>query len=145
MYKEAGCNIQLSESKKKKHEEDCPFKGRFEALEKLRCSINSVTLNDDSSEESNECYQDPDQIVECRFRKYGCMVKMPFRRKSIHEEKCNYLKCESDDEEETFEDPEQQMDCKWTEYGCRVRPKLYRKEIHEEKCNYKPVGCSFKG
>ena len=119
----------------KTHRDDCPYKGRFEAMEEMQSAMEKATLQEEES------YEDPDAIVECRFRNRGCMVKMPFRRKRIHEEKCNY---HTSDDEEEIEDPEQQVDCKWAENGCRVRPKLYRKEIHEEKCNYKKEDCSFK-
>lgn len=135
-YKSAGCNIKIPEWKIKAHEDDCPYKGRFEAMEEIRSAMENTKL-----QEEEPC--DPDAIVECKFRKEGCMVKMPFRRKEIHEEKCNFHTSDDEEEEEPYQDPEEQVDCKWAQYGCKVRPKFYRKETHEEKCNYKMENCSF--
>lgn len=122
-YQEAGCNIQLPISKLVTHESDCSYKGRFEEMENLRSSMGDVSLN-----------RDPNEIVDCKYRNLGCMVRMPYHRKRQHEEKCNHR---DDDEYEVYHDPDELVDCRFRDRGCMVRMPFKRKEIHEEKCNHR--------
>lgn len=137
-YAELGCNVMMPPWRQPIHEPLCIFKERFEAQDQ------------DQEEEAEDPAddEDPDEMVECKLKVYGCLVKMPRRRKIIHEEKCNYNKYYKEEDfnvEESEEeiDPDSQVDCRWAEQGCRIRPKFHRKEIHEDKCNYKMEPCSF--
>lgn len=99
----------------------------------------------------NDYGGDPEELVQCRFKRYGCMVSMPRRRKHTHEQKCNYKSSEGEVDDGFFPypnraelDPEEKLECRWVEYGCRVRPKRCRKAIHEDKCNYRMEECMYK-
>ncbi|XP_015596341.1 uncharacterized protein LOC107268257 [Cephus cinctus] len=152
-YQPAGCNVRMPSWRRRIHEEVCTYKERFEALQGLDEPSNWLLPDPDNVTFENG--EDPEELTECKFRIYGCLVKMPLRRKLIHELKCNYSKYysaedfpdeagEEEEQEETDEDPEQQVDCKWAELGCKIRPKLYRAEIHAEKCNYRLEDCAYK-
>ncbi|KAL2742372.1 uncharacterized protein V1477_010001 [Vespula maculifrons] len=146
-----GCKVKIPFWRKTIHENVCNYKEKFLAMNDVIESIGCVTIVDD-----------PEELIDCRYRNIGCMVRMPRRKKYTHEQKCNY-RVDDDDyprrhnrqwEEPDIDfhgsypdiefDPEEQVDCKWYEYGCRVRPKRYRKSIHEEKCNYKMAECTYK-
>ncbi|XP_048515149.1 uncharacterized protein LOC125501956 [Athalia rosae] len=148
-HRVVGCNVAMPPWRKAIHEASCVYKERFEVVER------GEDTSDDSYDGGDE--DDPEEMVECKLKIYGCSVKMPRRRKIVHEEKCNYNKCyreedfeiaaedEAPEDKMTPEDgdPESPTDCRWAEYGCRVRPKAFRKETHEEKCNYKMEECRF--
>lgn len=138
-----GCKVRMPAWRRTIHEGVCNYKEKFLAMNDVIESIGCVTITEDS--------YDQNELVECKYRRYGCMVRMPRRRKYVHEEKCNYSQYSGDGdyEEPTWcpsdseLDPEEQTDCRWAEYGCRVRPKRHRKSTHEEKCNYRMESCSF--
>ncbi|XP_017761674.1 PREDICTED: uncharacterized protein LOC108551852 [Eufriesea mexicana] len=101
----------------------------------------------------NEHHGRPEELVECKYRKYGCMVNMPRRRKLLHQEQCNYrkyahsdsdLSTNSDLSTDNEYDPQNCVACKWTQYGCRVRPKINRLKSHEMNCNYRMEECAYK-
>ncbi|XP_076618918.1 uncharacterized protein LOC143340621 [Colletes latitarsis] len=135
-----GCKVKTSPWRISIHEDHCHYKLRYELMNDITESLDHVSIVTDGDD------GDPEELVECKFRKYGCMVNMPRRRKQIHQEKCNYGKYHQEDEssEESEYDPDEQVTCKWAEHGCRVRPKRCRAETHEEKCNYRMEECSFK-
>lgn len=144
-YAAMGCRVRTVPWRRSIHENFCAYKDRFQAMSELSEGLVSTTLSDD------DYGGDPEELVQCKFKRYGCMVRMPRRRKSMHEQKCNYRDCHGETEEDEFEhihepelDPEEQVDCRWSENGCRVRPKRHRKQIHEDKCNYRMEECAFK-
>jgi hypothetical protein len=123
------------------HEKFCNYRDKFESVNAIGDALASTTIDDYGG--------DPEELMQCKFQRYGCMVSMPRRRKYIHEQKCNYKSHLADDEffpypSEPELDPEEQVECKWSEYGCRVRPKRYRKQIHEDKCNYRIMQCTYR-
>ncbi|XP_034940684.1 uncharacterized protein [Chelonus insularis] len=140
-YSVVGCNVRLPEWRKLVHEEICIYKDRLEALESVQHNLGSLSFDD----------VDPEEKVECKFYRYGCMVKMPRRRKHLHEQKCNYQKhYREEDFGETIShnteyeaDPDEKVACRWSDYGCQVQPRRCRKENHEEKCNYRREKCTF--
>ncbi|XP_015436795.1 PREDICTED: uncharacterized protein LOC107192113 [Dufourea novaeangliae] len=135
-----GCKVRTSPWRVPIHENYCNYKERFEAVHDITEALEEITV-------TSEEHGDPEELVECKFRRHGCMVNMPRRRKLIHQEKCNYGKYHQDDddssESETEHDPDEQVPCRWAEHGCRVRPKRRRAEAHEEKCNYRMEECMF--
>lgn len=145
-----GCKVRMPAWRKSIHEGVCNYKEKYLAMNSVIESIGCVTIVDD--DDRHRLHGDPEELVNCKYRRYGCMVRMPRRRKYVHEEKCNYREYyqPGDDEEivhhppDPESNPDEQMDCRWAEYGCRVRPKLYRKSAHEEKCNYRMEECSYK-
>lgn len=133
---EAGCNIQLPAWKKVTHEEECPYKGRFEEMKKMNSSIASLSFDESLSDDGS--YHDPNEIMNCRYRKFGCMVRMPYHRKRLHEEKCNHR--DNDDDEssdESYHDPDELVNCRFRDNGCMVKMPFKRREAHEEKCNHR--------
>ncbi|XP_047353873.1 uncharacterized protein LOC124950736 [Vespa velutina] len=139
-----GCKVRMPAWRKTIHENVCNYKEKFLAMNDVIESIGCVTINDD-----------PEEMIDCRYINYGCMVRMPRRKKYTHEQKCNYrVDIDEDDDNHLDEweqhypnielDPDEQVDCKWSDYGCLVRPKRYRKSIHEEKCNYRMEECIYK-
>jgi len=136
-YQVVGCNVRLPEWRKRVHEEICIYKDKLEAFDGIADGMNELSFNDDDE----YCDGDPEEIVDCLFRRYGCMVRMPRRRKNIHQRKCNYREyynAEDFEEEEPEEDPERKVPCRWADNGCQVMPRYCRRETHAEKCNYKP-------
>lgn len=138
-YHSVGCNVRLPVWRKLVHEELCIYKSKLEDVDSLQSLEHVLNLDDDL-----------EQLVDCRFKSHGCMVRMPRRRKHTHEEKCNYSKygdelseTEYVYEPELQEDPDEQVPCCWSAYGCQVQPRRCRKEIHEEKCNYKREPCRY--
>ncbi|XP_053996061.1 uncharacterized protein LOC128885789 [Hylaeus anthracinus] len=137
-----GCKVKTSPWRIAIHENYCAYKARFEAISDIAETLDHVTITDD-------CHGDSEELVECKFRKYGCMVNMPRRRKHLHQEKCNYKKYYREDDDsvhssESEYEPDEQVACIWAEHGCRVRPKRSRAEQHQEKCNYRMEECTFK-
>ncbi|XP_057318307.1 uncharacterized protein LOC130663180 [Microplitis mediator] len=140
-YSVVGCNVRLPEWRKLVHENLCIYKDRLEGLDDIQRNFDSLNFEDG----------DPEEMVECQFNKYGCMVKMPRRRKLMHQQKCNYRKYQdsedfSDDYQHNSEpeiDPDSQVPCRWSIYGCQVQPRYYKKMSHEEKCNYRREKCRF--
>lgn len=132
-YHVAGCKVSTSPWRISIHEAHCVYKDRFEAMDGLSEALGEITITSDE-------YGDPEELLECKFRRYGCMVSMPRRRKRIHQEKCNYRKyhCGSDSSDDE-DDPEALVGCKWAKYGCMVNMPRRRKLIHQEKCNYREV------
>ncbi|XP_012529667.2 uncharacterized protein LOC105832894 [Monomorium pharaonis] len=142
-YFAAGCRARVVSWQRAMHERDCIY--RFQGVNDISDGLASATIAD------NDYGGDPEELVECRFRRYGCMVNMPRRRKYTHEQKCNYKSYQTDVNDgfvgyptnypdypsQPELDPDEQVECRWFEYGCRVKPKRCRKQIHEEKCNYK--------
>ncbi|XP_003705840.2 uncharacterized protein LOC100883671 [Megachile rotundata] len=138
-YRSVGCNVRTTPWRTSIHEKYCIYKDRSEGLSEITEGLEQTSITDQ--------YGDPEELVECKYRKHGCMVNMPRRRKRMHQEKCNYRKYDSQEDGSSSEseyDPNEQVSCKWTEYGCRVRPKRSRLETHEEKCNYRMEECAFK-
>ncbi|XP_066590991.1 uncharacterized protein [Prorops nasuta] len=134
-YKAAGCNVRTPFWRQAIHEENCVFKDKSIALNEITEDLGKFNFLPESSQLQ--------ELVICRYRNYGCMVKMPQWRKQIHEAKCNYKENheeESDADSNAGYDENQLVDCKWAVYGCRVMPKLYRTKIHERKCNYRQDG-----
>ncbi|XP_015109165.1 uncharacterized protein LOC107036000 isoform X2 [Diachasma alloeum] len=134
-YHIAGCNVRLPVWRKLVHEKLCIYKDKMEELEGIQDGLEHLHFEED-------CY-DPEELVECRFSRYGCQVQVPRRRKRIHEEKCNHGRGhEESDEEgciqicEPVYDPDEKLPCRWAEFGCQVEMPRRRKHIHEEKCNY---------
>ncbi|XP_015521902.1 uncharacterized protein [Neodiprion pinetum] len=136
-----GCNVMMPPWRKPVHEPLCIFKESFEAF-----NAGESGLEPEPEAEGDE---DPDELVECKLKIYGCRVRMQRRRKEIHEGKCNYNKYYNEEdfrerevepeeipEEEPEEDPDELIECKLKIYGCRVRMPRHRKESHEAKCNY---------
>lgn len=144
-YVSVGCKVRTVPWRCGIHENFCIYKDKFQGVNDISEDLASTKINDND-------YGDPEEIVECKFRRYGCMVRMPRRRKFTHEQKCNYKNhhdtLDEDDEVvypyESELDPEEQVECRWHENGCRVRPKRCRKQIHEDKCNYRMEMCAFK-
>ncbi|XP_076249341.1 uncharacterized protein LOC143188784 [Calliopsis andreniformis] len=139
-YRVVGCKVRTSRWRISIHENYCHYKDRFEALNDMSETLDQITITDD------DVHGDPEELVECKYRKYGCMVNMPRRRKFIHQEKCNYKKYQEEESEPSSEgeyDPDEQVTCRWVEYGCKVKPKRSRVEAHEEKCNYRMEKCAF--
>jgi len=126
------------------HEKYCTYKDNFQGVDDINDGLASTTIGDDDSERN---------LLHCRFRRYGCMVSMPRRRKYTHEQKCNYRNSQESGQDDGFLpypteselDPDEQLECRWSEYGCRIRPKRCRKAIHEDKCNYRMEECVYKG
>ncbi|XP_043262968.1 uncharacterized protein LOC122403492 [Colletes gigas] len=139
-HRVVGCKVKTSPWRIAIHENHCHYKTRYELMNDITESLDIVSIVTDEDD------GDPEELVECKFRKYGCMVNMPRRRKQIHQEKCNYGKYHQEGEcsDESEYDPEEQVACKWAEHGCRVRPKRCRAETHEQKCNYRMEECSYK-
>ncbi|CAK9825267.1 hypothetical protein ANTRET_LOCUS3314 [Anthophora retusa] len=134
-----GCKVRTSPWRISIHEAHCIYKDRFDEMN-ISEGLEQTTIS------SDDC-NDPEELVECKYRRYGCMVNMPRRRKQLHQEKCNYRKYHQEDDDSSSEseyDPNEQVSCKWAEYGCRVRPKRSRLETHEEKCNYRMEECAYK-
>lgn len=145
-YRVVGCNVKTSPWRMSIHQDYCIYKDKYEAMHNITEGLGTVTITDDEPEDG-----DPEEFVECKYRKYGCMVNMRRRRKRIHESKCNYSKYHREEDEESDDppsdndyDPEEQVPCRWAEQGCRVNPKRHRKDAHEEKCNYRMEECAFK-
>ena len=141
-HRVVGCKVRAATWRISIHEDHCNYKERFEELTDINEVLDGVTIADDE-------YGDPEELVECKYRKYGCRVNMPRRRKLMHQQKCNYGKydegdCHSTSSEGDY-DPDEQVPCRWSEYGCRVKPKRSRVEAHEEKCNYKMEECAYNG
>ncbi|XP_063991668.1 uncharacterized protein LOC135170080 [Diachasmimorpha longicaudata] len=141
-YHIAGCNVRLPVWRKLVHEKLCIYQDKMEELEGLHDQLQDLNVEDD--------YGDPEELVECRFSRYGCQVQMPRRRKHIHERKCNHGRDhdDSDDEgsihiREPEGDPDEKLPCRWAEFGCQVEPRRCRKDTHEEKCNYRREHCRF--
>lgn len=144
-YFAAGCRVRMEPSQRVTHERNCIYKDRFQSVNDISDSLASTTISD------NYYGGDPEELVQCKFRQYGCMVKMPRRRKYTHEQKCNYKSYQTDVDDRFFDypsqpelDPDEQIECRWSEYGCRVKPKRCRKQIHEDKCNYRMEECMWK-
>ncbi|KAK0181222.1 hypothetical protein PV327_003524 [Microctonus hyperodae] len=141
-YHVVGCNVKLAVWRKLVHEKICIYKDKLNGLDEIEQSFNSINFDDGN----------PEDLVDCKFRQYGCMVRMPRRRKQIHEEKCNYYKDYHEEYEteevvyyfpESVVDPNEPVPCCWADYGCQVQPRQCRKEIHEEKCNYRRFPCRY--
>lgn len=133
-----GCKVRMPAWRKTIHENVCNYKEKFLAMNDVIENIGCVAIEDD---------YDPEELIYCKYKDYGCMVRMPRRKKYTHEQKCNYRVDDFENDDNNWAeryDPNEQVDCKWFEYGCRVRPKRYRKSIHEEKCNYKMEECAYK-
>ncbi|XP_072747468.1 uncharacterized protein [Anoplolepis gracilipes] len=144
-YSAAGCRVRTVPWRRNIHEKFCIYKDKFQAVNDISDGLASATISD------NDYGGDPDELVQCKFERYGCMVRMPRRRKYMHEQKCNYKSHQEDVNDEFFVyptqpelDPEEQVECRWSVYGCRVRPKRYRMQIHEDKCNYRMEECAYK-
>lgn len=142
-YQSVGCNVRTLPWRISIHENYCIYKDRRSTMDEIHEGMSSVTITDANSE-----YGDPNELVECKYRRYGCMVNMPRRRKIVHEQKCNYSKYHQEEDyvsssSEAEYDPDEKSDCRWAEYGCRVKPKRSRQEAHEEKCNYRMEECSY--
>ncbi|XP_012218718.1 uncharacterized protein [Linepithema humile] len=142
-YSAVGCKVRMMPWRRSIHEKFCNYRDKFESVNAIGDAFASVTIGD------NDYGGDPEELVQCKFRRYGCTVSMPRRRKYIHEQKCNYKSHQADDgffpyPSEPELDPEEQVECRWSEHGCRVRPKRYRKQIHEDKCNYRMVECTYR-
>lgn len=145
-YYAAGCRVRTVPWRRSIHEQYCIYKDRLPSVSDISDSLASATIADNDYDYGG----DPEELMQCKFRRYGCMVNMPRRRKYTHEQKCNY-KNHEEDVDDGFNypsqpelDPDEQVDCGWSEYGCRVRPKRYRKQIHEDKCNYRMEECVWK-
>ncbi|XP_014486726.1 PREDICTED: uncharacterized protein LOC106750718 [Dinoponera quadriceps] len=142
-YSAAGCKVRTVPWRRGIHGNFCIYK-KFHDVDNISEGLARATFVDND--------YDGEQLVECKFRRYGCMVRMPGRRKLTHEQKCNYrdYRSETDDEYDCIWMPsesdskEMQVECRWSVNGCRVRPKRYRKQIHEDKCNYKMEECAYK-
>lgn len=119
-----GCKVRMPVWRKSIHENICNYKEKFAAMNAVIESIDCVTIDDD-----------PEELVECRFRDYGCMVKMPRRRKYTHEQKCNYMRTDCS----VLEDPEELIECRYRDSGCMVTMPRRRKNTHEQKCNYRSI------
>ncbi|KAH0539800.1 uncharacterized protein LOC123259719 [Cotesia glomerata] len=143
-YSVVGCNVRLPEWRKQVHENLCIYKDRLDALDDIQRDLDSFHFEDG----------DPEEMVECKFNRYGCMVKMPRRRKNMHQMKCNYQKYHNENDDEDFSecsiscaepevDPDSHVPCRWAVYGCQVEPRYCRKLTHEEKCNYRREKCRF--
>ncbi|XP_068988518.1 RING finger protein DG17-like [Bombus flavifrons] len=138
-YRAVGCNVKTSPWRISIHENHCIYKDRFNE-QNISDSMERATISSDD-------YEDPEELVECKYRRYGCMVNMPRRRKQLHQAKCNYQKYDTGDDDTSSEgeyDPDEQVPCGWAEYGCKVRPKRSRLETHQEKCNYRMEECAYK-
>ncbi|EFN79002.1 uncharacterized protein LOC105188202 isoform X2 [Harpegnathos saltator] len=142
-YAAAGCKVRTVPWRRGIHENFCIYKDKFHGVSDISEGMARATFVDDDYVDS-----DPGQLVECKFRRYGCMVKMPRRRKLVHEQKCNYRSHHTETDDESSHvwvlDPEEQVECRWSANGCRMRPKRCRKQIHEDKCNYKMEECAYK-
>ena len=148
-YEAVGCKVRTTPWRTSIHEKYCIYKDRHEALNEINEALQNTSITENQ-------YSDPDELVECKYRKYGCMVNMPRRRKPMHQEKCNYKKYANDESSENEYDGSdessseneydlnEQVSCRWAEYGCRVKPKRCDLETHEEMCNHKMEECSFK-
>lgn len=141
-YSEYGCKVRTVPWRTGIHESVCIYKDRFAAIDDISEGIASATID------NNDYSGDPEELVQCKFRQHGCMVKIPRRRKYMHEQKCNYKNYQGKlndefDYTEPYLDPEEPVECRWSENGCQVKPKRCRKDIHEEKCNYKMLMCTF--
>lgn len=139
----AGCRVRTVPWRREIHEKYCIYKDK--AVDDMSDNFASTRITDDNYG------SDPEQLVHCRFRRYGCMVSMPRRRKYTHEQKCNYKDNQRDVDDGFFPypaeselDPEEQLKCRWFEYGCRVKPKRCRKAVHEDRCNYRMEECVYK-
>lgn len=144
-YAVAGCRVRTVPWRRSIHEKFCNYRDKFEAVNVISDGLASATIA------SNDYDGDPDELVQCKFERYGCMVRMPRRRKYMHEQKCNYKNHQGDVNDGFFIypaqpelDPEEQVECRWSVHGCRVRPKRYRTQIHEDKCNYRMEDCAYK-
>ncbi|XP_011645716.1 uncharacterized protein LOC105432559 [Pogonomyrmex barbatus] len=134
-YSAAGCRVRTVPWRRSIHEKYCIYKDKFQGVNEISESLASATIG------SN---YDPEELVQCKYKRFGCMVNMPRRRKHMHELKCNYMSQQGDVDNNCFSypsqpelDPNEQVECRWSVYGCQVRPKRYRKHVHEDKCNYK--------
>ncbi|KAL0111979.1 hypothetical protein PUN28_013304 [Cardiocondyla obscurior] len=146
-YSAAGCRVRTVPWRRGIHEEYCIYKGSFApsfgGIDAISDGFASVTIVDDDG-------GDPEELVQCKFRRHGCMVNMPRRRKYVHEQKCNYRSHQGDVDDgfiypsQPELDPDEQVECRWLDYGCRVKPKRCRKHIHEDKCNYRMEECTWK-
>lgn len=146
VFQIVGCNVKLPEWRRLEHEKICIYKDRMRDYD-LNANLESLNIHDDNDSDDGG---DPEEMVECKFKDYGCMVKMPRRKRQSHVEQCNYSKYHDGSDENEFRsvsEPDVDLDepvpCCWSEYGCRVQPKLYRKETHEENCNYRRENCRF--
>ncbi|XP_078042624.1 uncharacterized protein LOC144472989 [Augochlora pura] len=131
-HRTVGCMVRTSPWRISIHEAHCAYKDRFEAMEGLSESLGEITIT--SAE-----YGDPEELLECKYRRHGCMVQMPRRRKRTHQEKCNYRKYHDEEDDSPAEDqydPNELVSCKWARYGCMVRMPRRRQYSHQEKCNY---------
>lgn len=150
-YSTVGCKVRMAPWRRDIHEKFCNYRNDFRVSE-ISDGLASATIDD------NDYGGDPEELVQCKYRRYGCMVNMPRRRKYTHEQKCNYRSQYVDADDEFFSynaatpspppesqlDPEEQVECRWFAYGCRVKPKRFRKQIHEDKCNYRMEECAYK-
>ncbi|XP_011057128.1 PREDICTED: uncharacterized protein LOC105147658 isoform X3 [Acromyrmex echinatior] len=139
-FKQYGCMVNIPRRRKYIHEQKCNYKSYegnvFQNTNDISDGFASSTIAD------NNYGGDPEELVQCKFKQYGCMVNIPRRRKYIHEQKCNYKNHQGNLDRFDYSaqpelDPDEQVECRWSEYGCRVRPKRYRKQVHEDKCNYR--------
>ncbi|XP_016912992.2 uncharacterized protein LOC107998304 [Apis cerana] len=138
IYRDKGCKVRTPGWRVTIHAQHCNYK---DSLDEITDALEQAAIS------CIEYEEDPEELVECRYRKYGCMVNMRRRRKPLHEAKCNYRKYHGESDDSSSEgkyDPDEQISCKWAEYGCRVRPKYSRLETHEQKCNYRLEECAYK-
>ncbi|XP_044016663.1 uncharacterized protein LOC122858054 isoform X2 [Aphidius gifuensis] len=145
-YHVVGCNVKLIEWRRLEHEKICIYKDRMQKFDDINENLESLNIHDDSDDSD-----DPEEIIECKFRTFGCMVKMPRRKKWSHEEKCNYNKYHNNDNDEDdscyvteeYLDPDDTLSCRWADFGCQVQPRRCRIDTHEEKCNYRREHCKY--
>jgi len=139
-FKQYGCVVSIPRRRKYMHEQKCNYKSHegnvFQNTNDMSDGFTSSTIAD------NNYGGDLEELVQCKFKQYGCMVNIPRRRKYIHEQKCNYKSYQGNLDRFDYSaqpelDPNEQVECRWSEYGCRVRPKRYHKQVHEDKCNYR--------
>lgn len=143
-YAAAGCRVRTVPWRRSIHEQYCIYKDRFQSVDDISDSLASTSIA------GGDYGGDPEELVQCKFQRYGCMVNMPRRRKYIHEQKCNYRSHHQGDVDDYYPlpqpelDSDEQVECRWSEFGCQVRPKRCRKHIHEDKCNYRMEECTWK-
>ncbi|CAB0032682.1 unnamed protein product [Trichogramma brassicae] len=145
-YQTVGCNVRTSPSRLQEHELLCIYKDRLpEGLEdRLHGSCN-IAARPPLPVNLQICPQgpagDPNELVECRYRSQGCMMRVPRWNRAAHEDKCNYNTVHGHHPHHH----QQQMpadvtielrDCRYAARGCRIRSPLHSLARHEATCQY---------
>ncbi|XP_014232779.1 uncharacterized protein LOC106656347 [Trichogramma pretiosum] len=144
-YQTVGCNVRTTPSRLQEHELLCIYKDRLaEGLEdRLRGSCN-IAARPAPPVNLQICPQgpagDPNELVECRHRSQGCMMRVPRWNRAAHEDKCNYNTVAGHHPHHQQQLPVdvaiELRDCRYAARGCRIKSPLHSLARHEATCQY---------